>query len=291
MIFVKVELMSFKSVVIAGGALKVISAIGCLQYLYEKKCYDKIINYVGTSAGALISFFAVLGYTPTAMIEFIKTHLYTDDISQFNIEEAFNMFESYGLSSGESINKFTREILRSKMGVEDISFIDLAKKTGKNLVVCVSNLSKERCEFLGVDTEPDMSVLLAIRISCSLPLIFAPITYKDDIYLDGVMYNNFPIDYFKGSTLRDIFGINIMNPSYQKTGNLFEYLTFIIYTLLEKSQQYKQYASDHEKNIVTINMEDPDWFSIMDLKITFPKESIDAYFLQGYNAACEQLTA
>lgn len=282
--------MSFKSMVISGGALKVISAIGCLQYLYENKNYDNIINYVGTSAGSILGLFAVLGYTPKEMLEFIKTHLYQENISNFSIEEAFNMFDTYGLSSGEIINMFTRQVLKHKLNVDDITFIDLAKKTGKNLVVCVSNLTKERSEFMSVDTEPSMSVLLAIRISCSLPLIFTPVTYKDNMYLDGVIYDNFPIDYFKGSKLRDIFGVNIINPSYQKTNTFFEYLTFIIYTMMEKSQQYKlQHTSDHDRNIITINMEDPDWFSILDMKITFPIESIDAYFQQGYNSVTEQL--
>ena len=77
------------------------------------------------------------------------------------------------------------------------------------LVVCVANLSKEKSEYFNIDTMPNLSVATAIKFSCSVPVVYAPLTINDDVYMDGGLYNNFPIDYFKDTKLKDILGINI----------------------------------------------------------------------------------
>ena len=81
----------------------------------------------------------------------------------------------------------------------------------KNLVVLGTNVSNERSEEISVESDPDMPVARAVRISMSLPLIFSPaykykIVFEDgtyvevqhgkDIFVDGGLQLNNPISVF-----------------------------------------------------------------------------------------------
>jgi predicted acylesterase/phospholipase RssA len=274
--------MHFSSIVVAGGALKVISVIGCIKYLEEKSMLKNIKNFVGTSAGSIMCLFMVLGYTYLEIVEFLHKNLEDDTISKFNPSECLELFSNYGLNSGKNLEDFIQRIVFKKLKKNDITFIELTKLTGKNLVVCVSNLSKEKSEFFNVDTMSHLSIVTAIRVSCSIPLMLTPLTINGDLYLDGALYNNFPIDYFEQS-VRDILGINIMYKNYQKTDNVFDYIKFVLSTLLEKanSLNFKSF-NDSEKNVVTLDFEEDDWFSLTELSIKFPKEKWDTYIEYGY---------
>jgi NTE family protein len=39
-----------------------------------------------------------------------------------------------------------------------------------------------------------MSVRLAIRISISVPIVFTPVLYNNNYYVDGGVINNFPMN-------------------------------------------------------------------------------------------------
>ena len=275
--------MNFSSIVIAGGALKVISVIGCIKYLEEKAILKNIKNFVGTSAGSLMCLFMVLGYTYDEILEFLDKNLADDRISKFNPSECLELFSTFGLNSGKNLEELIQRVVYKKLKKNDITFIELTKLTGKNLVVCVSNLSKEKSEFFNVDTMSHLSVVTAIRVSCSIPLLITPLSINGDLYLDGAMYNNFPINYFDQSLLKDLLAINVIYKNYQKIDSVFDYIKFIISTLLDKANSSKQGSlNDMEKNVVTLDFEEDDWFSFTELSVKFPREKWDNYIQYGY---------
>lgn len=279
--------MTYTSIVLSGGALKVVTMIGCIKYLEETKELDNIINYVGTSGGSIISLFLVVGYSFSEILRFMKDVFYKESIQQFNIDQMFDIFTTYGINDGKGIIDFCNEILARKGIHTGITFIELAKMTGKNLVVCVSNLTHEKTEYFNVDTEPHLSVVKAIRMSCSIPLIFTPILYKDCYYVDGVLYKSFPISYFNDNKLKDIIGINIINKNYQKADDFMSYLSFLMYTMMDK---YYSMGNDIDRNIVTIDIEDKSWISLFNMRISFTPEQFAEYISYGYNAIKRQLT-
>ena len=278
--------MHFSSIVVAGGALKVISVIGCIKYLEEKDLVVNIKNFVGTSAGSIMCLFMVLGFSYMEIIDFFVHNLFDEDIGRFDPDECFNLLSQYGISSGKNIELFVKRMLAKKLtgpNIENITFLELAKQTGKNLVVCVSNLTKEQPEYFNVDTMPNLSVATAIRVSCSIPLLFIPISINNDIYIDGGLFNNFPIGYFKNNTLKDILGINVSCRNYRKADTFLEYMNFIINSLIDKANVMGSSSlNDSERNIVTLEFEEDEWFSFTEMSIKFPKEKWVAYINKGY---------
>ena len=270
--------MHFSSIVVAGGALKVIATIGCIKYLEEIAMMKNIKNFVGTSAGAIMCLFMTLGYTHEEIIDFLHKNLEDKTISKLNPSECLDLFSTFGLNSGKNLEELIQRIINRKIKQNDITFMELAKLSGKNLVVAVSNLTKEKCEYFNVDTMPYLSVVTAIRVSCSIPILLTPLTINGDLYIDGALYNNFPIDYFTNSSLKDIIGINIVYKNYQKIDTFLNYLKFIISTLLDKANL----INDKEKNIIILDFEEDDWFSITELSIKFPRENWSNYINYGY---------
>ena len=52
----------YKNLIIGSGGFKMFNFLGCIKYLSEKKLLNKIENYYGWWAGALICVFLILKY-------------------------------------------------------------------------------------------------------------------------------------------------------------------------------------------------------------------------------------
>ena len=281
----------FSSIVIAGGASKIISVIGVAKFLEEENMIKHIKNFVGTSAGAVLCAFIAMGYSSNEMYDFFIQNLCNDEtITRMNIDEIFSFFATFGISSGCNLECFFERMIEQKVGkgYKDITFIEFAKKFGKNLVICVSNLTDEECEFWSVDTTPNNTIIKALRASCSIPLLFTPLIINDKYYLDGGMYNNFPIDYFKSNNLRDIIGINIKLRGYQKTTTFIDYVKFIGCSMMEKFSQ-ALYKDNKDLNMISLELEDDNWFSLIDMSIIITKEKMKEYIDIGYNTVKDKM--
>jgi len=276
--------MRFSSIVIAGGALKVVSVTGCIKYLEEKDMINDLKTFVGSSAGSMLCLALVLGFSFVQIIEFLGHNLFHESVASLDAEECMNIFTTFGLTSGQAVVVLLEKMLQMKLGVQDITFMDLAKVTGKNLVVCVSNLTRERHEFMSLDTTPGMSVVLAIKMSCALPILMTPVVFNGDLYVDGGVYNNFPMDYFKASFLQDILGINL-EVERKTPENFLSYISFLFYKMLDKNKV----LNDNKKNVVTLHLQEEEWFSLTEMSLQFPKDYWIKYIAQGYKRIKEFL--
>ena len=185
----------------SGGSIKAFTFIGVLKKLIEcnKVNLDKINMFVGTSAGAMLCFLLILGFSIDELEDFIMNF----NFSKLNGEiDCINLIENFGINDGERMKLIFIKCLELKLNVKDITFTELFNKTGKKILIIGTNLTKKQEELFSLDTSPDMSVITAIRISSSVPLIFTPVTYNNSLYIDGGLVNNFPINYCpKDSTI------------------------------------------------------------------------------------------
>mgnify|MGYP000411522423 CR=1 FL=1 len=280
--YMKKQHIYFTKLVIAGGAIKSLSAIGSIAYLEETQLVDNIKHFIGTSAGSIICLFMVLGYKAQEIVKFLNENIVRDEVANVNIEDFFGIIDNYGLNLGKNLEVFLSSVVYEKLKVKDVTFLDLAKHTGKNIIVCVANLTKEKEEFWCVDTVPNMSVVKAIKTSCSLPILFTPTKYNGDLYLDGGLYNNFPIDYFSksASDIKDILGINIVSSSKKTVDTFVDYITKIFHTVINRLT--KEYKNELNDNILTLQFEDEGWISFKGMRIDISKETLEKYILTGY---------
>jgi predicted acylesterase/phospholipase RssA len=200
----------FHNIALSGGGIHTIAFIGCVKYLQENHKLDELYNVIGSSGGSIICLMLVLNYTHLEMTQVLK-QIFNDHeaLLGFSMRSIFNLSKNYGLNNGKIIILIVESIFKKKNVDVNITFIDLIKRTGKNIIIATTNLSKKKIEYLSVDTYPEMKVMTAIRMSTCVPIIFEPVKYYNDIYVDSFIYNNFPIDFFDKFTV-DTLGLNLV---------------------------------------------------------------------------------
>lgn len=186
--------MKYNTLCLSSGGIRGFYLLGAIKYLVDKKIIDmnNINTFIGTSIGSIISLLLSIGHSIDTLINIF----YTMDFSKLDIELNFdNIFENYGIDNATKIITVIQTLLYDKINLYDISFKNLFEKTKKEIKIISVNYSKQKEVLFSYKTSPNMSVILAIRMSISIPFIFNPVKYKGDLYIDGAILNHFGIEY------------------------------------------------------------------------------------------------
>jgi NTE family protein len=257
----------------SGGGIKGFAIIGILEYLEKnnKINISLIKNVVGTSCGAIISFLLSINYTINEIKEFILNFNFNILINNIDIE---NIFINYGIDNGNKVIYMLESFLKNKYNLNDITFNEHYKLTNKQLIIIGTNYTKSCEEVFNYIITPNMSVITAIRISISIPLIFTPVLYNDNYYVDGALVNNFPINY---CNIQNTIGINIT--TLNNNNKLDDITTFInncMHIILKK-----QYNS---LNIIELNIIN---YNAINFDISFKEK--EELINNGYNIASKYM--
>lgn len=193
----------FKNLVFEGGGVKGIAYIGALEVLQEEKIFPKIKRVAGTSAGAIMAVLIGLGYTPSEIKEImwcLNFKNFMDD-SWGIIQDTKRLIEKFGWYKGDFFRNWIGDLIKAKTGNSESTFADLAAMKGENKFLDISligtNLSTGFSEIFSAEHTPRVCIADAARISMSIPLFFAAKrNFRNDVYVDGGMLNNYPVKVF-----------------------------------------------------------------------------------------------
>jgi predicted acylesterase/phospholipase RssA len=175
----------------AGGVLGC-GLLGACQVLQRKGYVARARCIGGVSVGAIIALFLSLNVD----LDSLGKDLVERSWKEFkDILDPFSMYEQCGLMKGDKILEYVAQhtsLLRPGM-----TFRDIFKLTQKQLVVGAYNLTKQRTEWFDTRQTPDMSVMLAIRMSMAVPYLFTPCKYKGQVYIDGGIRCTTPCRYLR----------------------------------------------------------------------------------------------
>lgn len=182
----------FKRLVLSGGSVKGIAYVGALRYFEEnKEIFGDIREFVGTSIGSLASLLIILNYNSSQL----KKLFWDLDFSNLQSFSLSSFMETFGLDDGKLIEEFIKKCISSKGLSPEITFSQLQGITGKSLVVCGTNVDTQCYRFFDSKSSPDMPVFLALRISMAIPILFQPILFEGNYYVDGGITNDIPVNY------------------------------------------------------------------------------------------------
>ena len=204
---------------LSGGGAKGIAHIGVLEAL---KDYGINVDYIaGTSSGSLVASLYAVGYTPNQMLKIINR--YKDGIIDIDKGIGFKLFGSVlkkkvsikGFVKGIKLERMLEYILKEK-GIEDISDTKLPiaiptvnLNTGEityfsNMDIDINNNKEYNTRWCLIEENTNYKdepkyikggkLASIVRASCSVPGIFVPKRINDDIYIDGGVRVNSPID-------------------------------------------------------------------------------------------------
>ena len=190
------QVTDIKHLVLSGGGLLGISYIGLAKFLEESLSNPIIKNFksiTGCSAGAIFGSLIAIGYTSTELQNIIKEMNFKEYIN-INAESLINFMKLKGLESGKTIINFIKKCIKDKTNNENITFKEIKDKFNIDLQIGVTNLTKSRFELMNSKNTPNIPIHKAISASIAIPLIFEPVIIDDDIFCDGGLLNNLPIE-------------------------------------------------------------------------------------------------
>jgi predicted acylesterase/phospholipase RssA len=179
----------FDTLVLSGGGTKGFCLLGAIQALIEKKMFDDIKTFVGTSIGAIISYLLAIGYKPIEILVTLQKEKWLDKLQQFDL---LSLINGCGTVSFSIINEALEKMTLNKIG-KLLTLSALQKEYNRTLICCTYNMTLCITEYIGPDNYPDIPCLIALRMSANLPLIFERFKYMHSFYIDGGITDNFPI--------------------------------------------------------------------------------------------------
>lgn len=186
---------------LAGGGVKGAAHIGVIKALEEEKIK---IDYIGgTSSGSIVACLYACGFSSGEMYRVFKKYCkkikYVDIINIFQL--IFGLIFTgkitiKGLNSGEKLEKLINKVC-NKRNVHNISDVKIP------LIIPSVNLCNGEvycftsCNFRNENDENvifinDMEIGKVVRASCSYPVVFSPMNYKNINFVDGGLRENIP---------------------------------------------------------------------------------------------------
>ena len=204
--------MEIDTLILSGASSRGVIFLGCLNYLIEnnfiKKNFENInkIYCVSASYMFILSIF-LLKYDYNKIKKDIFNFNFNDflDINDMSIK---NFINDYGFINYNKNHIYIKNLLKKYYNVDKMSLLKLYKLTGKHIVVKVVNVSKEKIEYIDHINNPKMNILKLLQMTTSIPLLLKPIKYKDDLYLDGGLSGNCPIEINKSKNYLCIYIVN-----------------------------------------------------------------------------------
>ena len=253
----------FNTISLSGGGIKGIVFLGALKYLDENNLLKDINTFCGVSVGSIICFLLIIGYKYNDLYKFILNL----DIKKFINIDINLLLEKYGLNDGKDIINILKIFMKKKNIKENITFKELYELTNKELIISVSNINDKKVEYFNYKNYPDFEVLLSIRMSFSIPLIFSPVIYNDKYYIDGSCLDDLICNKENNNNCLCLY-INNDN----EINNITSYFSNIINTLI-----YKKNINEC-KNLIIFNISNIDTFNF-----NVSKEKIEELFKLGYD--------
>lgn len=279
----------FSTLVISGGSLKCTAYIGCIKYLEENDYIRHFTRYIGTSAGAIMSLMLAIGMNSEQILQSTLDFVKLQSEHPPNIDNIINIFYTMGVDDGQVLETYIRGLLTMHLKVQDITFIDFAKRTGKDLVISSCILKKMEEVYFCVNNTPNMSIIQAIRASTAIPLIFTPAVINNTIYVDAGLIANFPSTYITQCHLRDVLGlntndqVNITKPD--EDFNMLDILGLLVEQSIRRLNRLLPLDSNiHVIPVNTANTGALEFhFDINTFQFTIDRETVEKYMKQGYD--------
>lgn len=279
-----------KNLVIAGAAIRTISILGAISHMEDNKkiIVNQIDNFIGSSGGSIICYLLSMGYDIKMSFTVITKLMMVYNKTNTDPDCIFNLFGSFGIDSGEFFTKWVIDTTFEKLKLNNPTFIEFAKATGKNLNICATNISKMKFTVFNVNNTPNIKVADAIRASISIPLLFTPVVINGDYFVDAGVLNNFPIDFIDFTSLSrfDTIGLCIkINNSDGKIPNILAYVQQIFVTVSNNNSINNPLLNKKNIRIIEIHVDDSNMFFNFDFnsfKMALSIDILTNYFNIGY---------
>jgi predicted acylesterase/phospholipase RssA len=201
--------MPIKHLVLSGGGPIMIQLLGAIQHLEANNFIDfkNIESIYGTSAGAIIGVIICLKYDWETINEYIIKRPW-QEVFKIKVEKIFESYSKKGIFDLKTIEKCFKPLFDAKDIPMDITLEDFYKYSNIELHLFSFEINEFKIEDISYLTHPKLSLLTAIQMTCSLPILVTPVCIDDKFYIDGGIVCNYPLKYCidSGKNIDEILG-------------------------------------------------------------------------------------
>lgn len=188
--------MRIEHIVLSGGGTLGICELASLHTLFQNKVLDHshIKSLYGISIGSMIALLVAIQIDTNIIQEYVIQRPWNKLFTYFlNSEQLLNIHQRKGIYNKNIILEALKPLIKYSSFDETMTFKEIYEHFNTRLYLyaaCLPNLSV--VEF-SHETHPDMRVIDAIAMSCSIPGVFEPIYYEGKFYIDAGILQNYPL--------------------------------------------------------------------------------------------------
>ncbi|CCU80621.1 SERINE PROTEASE [Halanaerobium saccharolyticum subsp. saccharolyticum DSM 6643] len=156
-------------IALSGGGVKGFAHLGVLKALAEKGIEPDIL--AGVSAGAIVGSFIAAGKKPAEVMELINESDFFD-FAKLSLPKK-------GIFTLENMT----ENLAKSLGIKTFEELKIPFYVG------VANIEKAKMEYFNQG-----DLIKIIQASSSIPVLFSPVEINGELYVDGGLFENLPVN-------------------------------------------------------------------------------------------------
>ena len=200
-----IKIIDINSLVICGGGTKGYLIFGILKLLYEKNILKKIKYFYGTSIGGVFITCLVMGWSINEIYNLI-INFPLEKLINYNIKK---FLDNNGLISKNKYETLLKKILKYKGFDENITLYDLFKISNLELNLFTYSIKYNKTKCLNYLNTPNLKVWEALFMTTSVPFLFPPYHYDNDLFIDGGILDNYPINWINIKNKNKFIGIYV----------------------------------------------------------------------------------
>jgi NTE family protein len=172
------------NLVLSGGGIRGVAHLGIVKAILERGMVLEAIS--GVSSGALLGAFIAAGYEPDEVLGIVKEH---------GLLQMIRPKLNDGLFTMKGVGQVLKQYFPD----------DRFERLNIPLIVSCTDLSEGHSDFF---TQGEL--IRPLLASCSIPILFEPVTVDGDQLVDGGFLNNLPVEPFLEDDIT-LIGVNV-NP-------------------------------------------------------------------------------
>jgi predicted acylesterase/phospholipase RssA len=253
--------MVIKHIVVSACVVNGIDLLGSLFEAENKELInvDNIKTVTGCSGGALILLVWLLRFDKATVCNFIINKSWNKTFK--NKKYIMDIIQKKGVLDKSYILDIFTTFFKSESLDVNMTMLDLYTKTNITFNICATKLNDLKPVSISYKTYPDLPVLDAIYMSCSLPLLMVPLYYEDSYIIDGAFTDGYPIktclDNDETIDKNEILGLRVIrNPILQTEQgcNTLDYISCIMKNIINKFNNINLIDVDNEIKVVVENV-------------------------------------
>lgn len=187
--------MPIKHLVISGGGPTLVQALGAIQYVEQQKFIDisNIETIYGTSAGAILGTLICLKFDWETINDYIIKRPW-HEVFPINVQKIFEAYTKKGIFDITTVEKIFKPLFSAKDLALDINLQDFYNYSKIELHFFAFDINDFKIEDISYKTHPNISVITALQMTCSLPVLVAPVCIDNKCYIDGGIVCNYPLN-------------------------------------------------------------------------------------------------